>query len=128
MSGLLAVGKAGKWLIDVDDERDEVHGMPWGLTISHPGVYIQVPLEKLETLGDMVAYLRGHNPERKCLTVSNRFDGELLLDNTDGRLTFRMRLGLSTSTEYSSIFEVNVDPAEALSLVEALEGAIADLR
>jgi hypothetical protein len=56
MSGLLAIGKAGAWQIDIDEV--DVEGSPaWGLTLFHPQFYLQVPLSDLDLLRRFSTFL-----------------------------------------------------------------------
>jgi hypothetical protein len=124
MSSLAGLGKAGLWLVDIDNEDPGGQEYEWSVTIRHPLCYAQSVLASLDTIQELADYLKCANPTSPFrLGATTEF--ELLVSLIDGHLRLHMgRIRNPTTHSFPWMLECTLAAEEAGNLAEALEEAL----
>lgn len=115
MSGVLAVGKAGRWTITIEEADDAA----FSIWLHSALVSLQLNQRELTSLRPLVEFLRSQGDEQwselDCL------GGVLVFHLHDGSLFLRLR------APHSQTFEVRLEHSEIEPLADAIEAALEDL-
>jgi hypothetical protein len=127
VSGLVAIGKAGVWQIDID-EVDTAGESAWGLTILHPQFSLQLPLADLSVVRQLLTFLIHAEGSRESFVLGNVLGGQMIVIRDEGCLRFKLfnsdRVGVG---DFPGLFEVLCQESERKTFGEALQDLLRDL-
>jgi hypothetical protein len=128
MSGLLASGKSGQWLAELD-ELEDARPHVCGLTLSHPNVYLQIALPSLDSVRRLIDALENVGTVGCEFTLGNAMGGSLWVLTLEERLRLKLveRRDLMDRNEFPAMYEIALDLKEKDTLLNALQELVQDL-
>jgi hypothetical protein len=128
VAGLVGVGKAGIWQIDVDEVDDAAGESTWGLTLLHPQFSLQVPLADLGVVRQLLTFLIEAEGSRESFVLGNALGGQVSVIRDEGALRFKLfnadRVGVG---EFPGLLEVLCQESDTATFRDAVRDLLRDL-
>ena len=122
--GLLGIGKAGIWHIELDDISGSESS---GLSISTPALYVQASIPNLDVIRNLIAFLL-EPAESVEFRLATLFAGQLTLFHLEERLHFMLRvMNQPAPGDFPDLIEVTFDAAEGTQFAAALRDLLDDV-
>lgn len=129
MRGLLAMGRAGDWQVDLDDTDAESNssGSRYGLTIANRTFYVQLEISDPGILSDLVKFFESNQTRGNELCFGSWNFGKVFFVKSEGRQQLRILSDRGGKEKNSALVELNLMPQETGEFIGALRDLLKDL-
>ncbi len=128
--GLLAIGKSGKWQIDLDEvEVQPAEGKSClGLTVASPSIYIQLTIADVSVISQVLEFLNTKDESNREICIGSCFGANVLLRASRTRVQFKiLLLPIPERAEFPPLVELTLSPEEAAEFSSAFRDLAKDL-
>jgi hypothetical protein len=129
MGGLLAIGRAGGWQLDLDEIHDEAENARtrWGFIISTKSFHLQLEIGTLEVLSELATLLALTGSASSEMYIGCWMQAKVVILSEEGRKQIRILPHAPSGTEWPALVEINLLPDQIKEFGDALRDLLKNL-